>query len=58
MSYLFKLTSTLTFIIFKACLDHIFDAKIASCLVNPRAVHETTLIIKPGESLSNKCTLK
>ena len=33
---------------FKACLDHTFDAKIASCLVNPRAAHETELVIKPG----------
>jgi len=31
----------------QACLDHTFDAKIASCLVNPRAAHETTLVIKP-----------
>src|SRR5690606_37849079 len=26
----------------QACLDHIFERKIASCLVNPRAGHETT----------------
>jgi 2,4-dienoyl-CoA reductase (NADPH2) len=25
----------------QACLDHIFQRKIASCLVNPRACHET-----------------
>jgi 2,4-dienoyl-CoA reductase (NADPH2) len=25
----------------QACLDHIFQQKIASCLVNPRACHET-----------------
>jgi 2,4-dienoyl-CoA reductase (NADPH2) len=25
----------------QACLDHIFELKIASCLVNPRACHET-----------------
>ncbi|CAN7318162.1 NADPH-dependent 2,4-dienoyl-CoA reductase [Polaromonas sp. LjRoot131] len=30
----------------QACLDHAFQAKLASCLVNPRAVHETELIIK------------
>lgn len=28
-------------------MDHIFEKKLASCLVNPRAAHETTLIIKP-----------
>lgn len=27
----------------QACLDHIFKRKIASCLVNPRACHETKL---------------
>lgn len=32
----------------QACLDHIFEAKTASCLVNPRAAHETTLLINPG----------
>ncbi|MBI2724803.1 MAG: NADPH-dependent 2,4-dienoyl-CoA reductase [Polaromonas sp.] len=30
----------------QACLDHAFQAKLASCLVNPRAVHETELVIK------------
>ncbi len=25
----------------QACLDHVFENKIASCLVNPRACHET-----------------
>ncbi len=30
----------------QACLDHAFKAKLASCLVNPRAGHETELIIK------------
>ncbi|MES2191682.1 MAG: NADPH-dependent 2,4-dienoyl-CoA reductase [Pseudomonadota bacterium] len=29
----------------QACLDHAFQAKLASCLVNPRAVHETELVI-------------
>ena len=28
----------------QACLDHIFKRKIASCLVNPRACHETEYI--------------
>lgn len=31
----------------QACLDHIFEGKIASCLVNPRACHETELNITP-----------
>lgn len=29
-----------------ACLDHAFKGKLASCLVNPRAGHETELIIR------------
>lgn len=28
----------------QACLDHVFVNKIASCLVNPRACHETELV--------------
>ena len=28
----------------QACLDHIFSGQIASCLVNPRAGHETELV--------------
>lgn len=31
----------------QACLDHIFDGKMTSCLVNPRACHETELLILP-----------
>ncbi|WP_166383046.1 NADPH-dependent 2,4-dienoyl-CoA reductase [Polaribacter sp. 11A2H] len=27
----------------QACLDHVFQQKVASCLVNPRACHETEL---------------
>lgn len=30
----------------QACLDHIFVGKVASCLVNPQACHETQLIFK------------
>lgn len=30
----------------QACLDHTFKAQLASCLVNPRAGHETTLVIR------------
>ena len=29
----------------QACLDHTFGGKITSCLVNPRACHETELVI-------------
>lgn len=31
----------------QACLDHAFKNKIASCLVNPRACHETQLNYRP-----------
>lgn len=31
----------------QACLDHVFENKLASCLVNPRAVHETELVYTP-----------
>jgi 2,4-dienoyl-CoA reductase (NADPH2) len=34
----------------QACLDHTFGGKITSCLVNPRACHETELVIKPTET--------
>ena len=37
----------------QACLDHIFEKKLASCLVNPRACHETELIIAPAKSRKN-----
>ncbi|SIS79614.1 NADPH-dependent 2,4-dienoyl-CoA reductase [Neptunomonas antarctica] len=30
----------------QACLDHIFVGKLTSCLVNPRACHETELVIE------------
>jgi len=33
----------------QACLDHTFSMKITSCLVNPRACHETELTIVPTE---------
>ncbi|MDB4442839.1 NADPH-dependent 2,4-dienoyl-CoA reductase [bacterium] len=32
----------------QACLDHIFLGKISSCLVNPRACHETELQYRPA----------
>ncbi len=31
----------------QACLDHAFQNKVASCLVNPRACHETELVYRP-----------
>jgi 2,4-dienoyl-CoA reductase (NADPH2) len=31
----------------QACLDHVFAGKLTSCLVNPRACHETELLIAP-----------
>ena len=35
----------------QACLDHIFERKIASCLVNPRAGHETEWVFRPATQL-------
>jgi 2,4-dienoyl-CoA reductase (NADPH2) len=32
----------------QACLDHTFAGMITSCLVNPRACHETELVIAPA----------
>lgn len=32
----------------QACLDHVFSAKRASCLVNPRACFETELVAEPA----------
>jgi 2,4-dienoyl-CoA reductase (NADPH2) len=34
----------------QACLDHVFQRKIVSCLVNPRACHETELNYTPTSS--------
>ncbi|WP_204806646.1 NADPH-dependent 2,4-dienoyl-CoA reductase [Mycobacterium riyadhense] len=31
----------------QACLDHVFAKKLVSCLLNPRAGHETTLVLSP-----------
>ncbi|MFJ7244130.1 FAD-dependent oxidoreductase [Kitasatospora sp. NPDC098652] len=33
----------------QACLDHTFNLQITSCLVNPRACHETELVLGPTE---------
>ncbi len=32
----------------QACLDHTFQGKLTSCLVNPRACHETELVYTPA----------
>jgi len=32
----------------QACLDHIFVNQLSSCLVNPRACHETELVYRPA----------
>ncbi|MCK0156824.1 NADPH-dependent 2,4-dienoyl-CoA reductase [Cellulophaga sp. F20128] len=37
----------------QACLDHVFQQKVASCLVNPRACHETELNYLPTEQKKN-----
>ena len=36
----------------QACLDHAFENKRASCLVNPRACRETTLVLAPTRTPS------
>ncbi|WP_170789551.1 NADPH-dependent 2,4-dienoyl-CoA reductase [Ruegeria lacuscaerulensis] len=35
----------------QACLDHTFGGKLTSCLVNPRACHETELVIGKAGTL-------
>ncbi len=35
----------------QACLDHTFSGKLTSCLVNPRACHETVLTIGPARAV-------
>ncbi|MEV6829247.1 NADPH-dependent 2,4-dienoyl-CoA reductase [Amycolatopsis sp. NPDC051102] len=32
----------------QACLDHAFKRKLVSCMVNPRAGHETELVLSPA----------
>ncbi|MPQ94499.1 NADPH-dependent 2,4-dienoyl-CoA reductase [Thioclava sp. JE_KL1] len=34
----------------QACLDHTFQGKVSSCLVNPRAAHETEIVIARTEA--------
>ncbi|MFC3194216.1 FAD-dependent oxidoreductase [Marinicella sediminis] len=37
----------------QACLDHVFKNKMASCLVNPAACHETEFISQPVKTSKN-----
>ena len=34
----------------QACLDHTFSGKMSSCLVNPRACHETEIAVEPASA--------
>ena len=34
----------------QACLDHTFSGKLSTCLVNPRACHETELVITKADA--------
>ncbi|QEA39051.1 NADPH-dependent 2,4-dienoyl-CoA reductase [Pistricoccus aurantiacus] len=34
----------------QACLDHTFQGKLTSCLVNPQACHETELVLEPAKA--------
>ncbi len=35
----------------EACLDYIFTERVASCMVNPRACHETEISITPAQEI-------
>lgn len=37
----------------QACLDHVFKKQVASCLVNPRACHETQLNYLPAKQIKS-----
>lgn len=37
----------------QACLDQIFVGKVTSCLVNPRACHETKMPVVPATTIKN-----
>ena len=37
----------------QACLDHTFVGKVTSCLVNPRACHETEILLEPAAEKKN-----
>lgn len=41
----------------QACLDHVFAKRRASCLVNPRACHETELHIEPAPKPRRICVV-
>lgn len=41
----------------QACLDHVFQKKRASCLVNPRACHETELRIEATSTPRTICVI-
>jgi len=34
----------------QACLDHVFQRKLVSCLVNPRACHESEIVVQAAQS--------
>ena len=34
----------------QACLDHTFQGKVSTCLVNPRACYETEIVIRPTDA--------
>ena len=38
----------------QACLDHVFKNRTSSCLVNPRACHETELVYRPATQAARK----
>jgi 2,4-dienoyl-CoA reductase (NADPH2) len=37
----------------QACLDHTFTGRLTSCLVNPRACHETLIVAQPASVARN-----
>lgn len=37
----------------QACLDHIFDGKVSSCLVNPYACHETEMVLSVADKIKS-----
>ncbi|MDP6097218.1 MAG: NADPH-dependent 2,4-dienoyl-CoA reductase, partial [Gammaproteobacteria bacterium] len=37
----------------QACLDHIFNGKLTSCLVNPRACHELELVVQATDQVKH-----
>jgi 2,4-dienoyl-CoA reductase (EC 1.3.1.34) len=39
----------------QACLDHVFKQKVASCLVNPRACHETLFKLHTSYKTETNC---